>query len=103
MNKSEEKLHNQAIKHLEKVGAVALSEENVRRSYTHSYECSIGTLFLRVDTEGTIFSLFGNFLNDTKKAKEEIGHWKHNLHMSKKCLKLVGYKNAIDEHLEIVS
>jgi len=103
MNKSEEKLHNQAVKYLESIGAKAIDKEDMQRSYTHAYECAIGTLFLRVDTEGTIFTLFGNFLNDIEKAKKEIGHWKHNLHMSKKCLKLVGYKNAIDEHLEIVS
>jgi len=56
------------------------------RGYTHVIETKAGNLYLKVDTTIHLLSIFGNFLEDKdlESAKELVGHWKYNLHWSRK-------------------
>jgi hypothetical protein len=74
-------LDKKYTKLIESLGAKKL--EKPQSGYTHVFPHKVGKLFLRVDTEGSILSLFGNFLEDVENAKTQLGHWKYNLHISK--------------------
>ncbi len=91
------KANKEFTAYIEKLGCEPIKEE--RRLYTHTLKTRIGLLYLRVDTEGTINTLFGNFIDDVQKAKEVLGHWKYNLHKHKKA---GSFQESVKTHLDYV-
>lgn len=54
--------------------------------YSFAIKTSIGRLFLRIDDDNSsMFTVYGNFLDEPTKAKSIFGHWKRNLHTTN-CL-----------------
>lgn len=83
-------------KYIESLGAIPVDHW----SYTHQIKTRIGMLYLKVDTEGKTFALFGNFIDNTEAARIQLGHWKYNLHLWRSDLNTT--KEAIKLHLNYV-
>ena len=92
------KLQVRLEKYLESKGAEK-AQQKAQYGYTHILKTKIGMLWLKVDTEGSLVSIFGNFLNNPEEAKKLVGHWKYNLHVSKKDPNI---EQCIDYHLSKV-
>ena len=60
------------------------SKKSKSSSYPLVINTSIGSLYIKFDSEGSTYSLYGNYIDNTEKAKEKTGHWKHNLCVFKK-------------------
>lgn len=88
-------LQKELEKFIEQLGAT----KNQETGYTHVIESRIGPLYLRVDTEGSIVSIFGNFLDCADRARQEFGHWKYNFHLFKTEKNI---KDSIKYHIEKV-
>lgn len=93
-----QKANKEFTAYIEELGCESIKEE--KRSYTHTFKTYIGTMYLRVDTEGPVNTLFCNFLDNVKEAKKELGHWKYNLHTDKKSE--ICFKKRIELHLNYV-
>lgn len=94
-----QKANKEFTAYIEELGAKPLKKEN-GRSYTHTLNTDVGLLYLYVDTEGPVNTLFGNFLDDVQEAKNKLGHWKYNLHKDKKADGC--FKESIKAHLSYV-
>lgn len=54
--------------------------------YTFAIKTSIGRLFLRIDDDNSsMFTVYGNFMDEPGKAQSIFGHWKRNVHTTN-CL-----------------
>jgi len=84
---------------LVELGAKKLEHKHYR-FFTHVLKTYIGDLYLKIDTDGPVLSLIGNFLNDIQEAKKHLGHWKYNLHEMKKGN--TTFEMSIKRHLEAV-
>lgn len=64
---------------LTNLGAVPVDNA---RGYNLVVETKIGPLYLRVDDNSILFSVYGNFIGNEKEAADRFGHWKQNVHCS---------------------